>query len=331
MRFAPARGMTNKPISPMRAVAIERFGGTEVLQMSTVPVPALGRDEVRIRVEFAGVGSWDPFEREGGYAEMIGTKPEFPYVLGSEGAGTVDAVGEDVDRFREGDRVFAAGFLNPKGGFYAEYAIVPASLVAHVPDGWSSERAAVVAGVGLTALRGLEDTVRVQSGEAVMIVGASGGIGHVAVQFAKAMGARVFAIASGGDGVALARRLGADAAVDGHADDVLARAREFAPDGFDAALVTAGGDATSRALQAMREGGRVAYPNGVQPEPEAGEGIGLTAYNGEPDGEIVARVAERISAIDLQVHVDRVFALEQVADAHRALDSHTLGKLALRL
>ena len=102
-----------------------------------------------------------------------------------------------------------------------------------------------------------------------MIFGASGGIGHLAVQLAKRMGARVFAVASGSDGVALVKRLSADAVVDGHKDDIAAAARQFAPDGLDAALITAGGPAADNALTAMRAGGRVAYPNGVEPEPEA--------------------------------------------------------------
>lgn len=94
----------------MRAVALDRFGGPEVLRIQTMPVPALDAGEVLIRVETAGVGEWDPFEREGGYAEMLGIEPSFPYVLGSEGAGVVAAVGEEVDRVSVGDRgMFSRG------------------------------------------------------------------------------------------------------------------------------------------------------------------------------------------------------------------------------
>lgn len=195
----------------MSAVAIDQFGGLEVLEVQTVPVPDLGPGEVLIRVEIAGVGEWDSFEREGGYAEMLGMEPSFPYVLGSEGVGVVAAGGAQVDRFREGDQVYAAGFLNPKGGFYAEYAVVDAGLVSPIPEPLTTEQAGVMSGVGITALRGLRDTLALKPGESVMIFGASGGIGHVAVQLAKRMGARVLAVASGDDGVALAERLGADA------------------------------------------------------------------------------------------------------------------------
>ena len=209
----------------MRAVAIDRFGGLDTLQERSVPRPTPGAGDVLVHVEVAGVGAWDPFEREGGFAEMTGQTPKFPYVLGSEGAGTVAAVGSGVDRFEVGDRVYAAGFINPKGGFYAEYAAVAQELVSPVPGQLTTEQAAVMGGVGVTALRGLDDVLELQSGESIIIVGASGGVGHVAVQLAKRMGARVLAVASGEDGVELVTRLGADAAIDGRHGDVRAAAK----------------------------------------------------------------------------------------------------------
>ena len=314
----------------MRAVAIDRFGGPEVLKLRTLPVPEVGPGEVLIRVQTAGVGEWDPFEREGGYAEMLGIEPGFPYVLGSEGAGEVVAVGERVDRFGRGDRVYAAGFLNPKGGFYAEYAAVDADLVSRVPDRLSTEQAGVMSGVALTALRGLDDTLGVRPGESVAIVGASGGVGHVAVQLAKLMGARVLGVASGGDGVELVEGLGADAAVDGRTDDVPAAARRFAPRGLDAALLTAGGDVAEGVLSAVRTGGRGAYPNGVRPVPQGGSGVRVDGYNADPDPEIIGRLDRLIEQGPFRAHIARTFPLEEAADAHRALDNHYLGKLALR-
>src|SRR3712207_6723554 len=117
----------------MRAIALDTFGGVETMTLRTLPVPTVGPNEVLIRIEIAGVGEWDPFEREGGYATMLGYAPQFPYVLGSEGAGTVVAIGEHVTRFSKGDQVYALGFLNPKGGFYAEYAAVDANCVSFIP------------------------------------------------------------------------------------------------------------------------------------------------------------------------------------------------------
>ncbi|RPJ38270.1 MAG: NADP-dependent oxidoreductase, partial [Planctomycetaceae bacterium] len=264
----------------MRAVAIDRFGGPETLTVKTLPVPEVGPDEVLIQVGSADVAQWDPFEREGGFAEMLGIEPKVPYVLGSDGAGTVVAVGERVRRFNEGDRVYAMSLANPKGGFYAEYAAVKVDDTSLIPDNLTTEQAGAMPFDAITALRGLDDTLGLKPGESLLIFGASGGIGHLAVQLAKRMGARVFAVASGDDGVELARRLGADAVVDGHKDDIAAAAREFAPDGLDAALFTAGGEAANKALTALREGGGVAYPNGVEPEPQAPSGVTVQSYDG---------------------------------------------------
>jgi len=315
----------------MHAVCMDRFGGPEVLSLRTLPTPEIGPGEVLIRVEAAGVGQWDPFEREGGYAEMLGLAPRFPYVLGSEGAGIVGAVGERVDRFRVGDRVYALGFLNPKGGFYAQCAAVDAGCVSFIPDGITVEQAGVMGGVGITALRGLDDVLGIKPGESLMVFGASGGIGHMAVQLAKQMGARVFAVASGDDGVALVERLGADAAVNGRTDDVAAAACAFAPEGLDTALFTAGGETAERALATVRTGGRVAYPNGVQPGPQPRSDIRLRSYNGEPDTEIIARLNRLIESGPFDVHIAYTFPLSQVMEAHLALGSHYLGKLALRI
>jgi NADPH:quinone reductase len=316
----------------MRAVAIERFGGEETLGVREVPVPAVGDDEVLVRLAAAGVGEWDPFERDGGFAEMQETQPSFPYVLGSEGAGEVQAVGRSVKSRKVGDRVLAVGFLNPKGGFYAEYAALPADLVAPIPAGMTDEQAAGVGGVGTTALRGLQDVLEIGRGQTVLIFGASGAMGHVAVQLARRLGARVLAVASGADGVRLAREVGADRVVDGRGgDDVVRVARELAPDGLDAALLTAGGPAAEASLQALRSGGRVAYPEGVDPEPKAPVGVKLTSFNGDPDPEIVGRLSRLMGGEPFKVHVHRTFPLSQVADAHRALEEHHLGKLVLRV
>src|SRR5262249_458731 len=151
--------------------------------------------------------------------------------------------------------------VNPKGGFYAEYTAIKADDVSHIPSTMDIKNAGAMPVDAMTALRGLDDTLNLEKGESLMIFGASGGIGPLALQLAKRMGARVFAVASGDDGVNLCKQLGADAVVDGHKEDVVASARKFAPEGIDAALVTAGGAAADVALTALRAGGRVAYPN----------------------------------------------------------------------
>jgi NADPH2:quinone reductase len=113
----------------MKAAAIDQFGGIETIRLQTIPVPEIGSDEILIHIESAGVGAWDPYEREGLFADLFGTAPKFPYVLGSEGAGTVAAVGKGVGKFKKGDRVYALSLANPKGGFYAQYAAVKAGQV----------------------------------------------------------------------------------------------------------------------------------------------------------------------------------------------------------
>jgi NADPH2:quinone reductase len=315
----------------MRAVTLREFGGPETLRIETIPEPELAPHEVLVRVEVAGVGEWDPFEREGGYAEMLGQSPRFPYVLGSEGAGHIAALGADVRHLREGQPVYAVGFLNPKGGFYAEYVAVDAGMVSPRPGGLTVEQAATVGGVGLTALRGLEDVMKLERGESVLIFGASGGMGHLALQIARRKGARVLAVASGEDGVALAERLGADVAVDGHQDGVPDAVRAFAPRGVDAALLTAGGPAAEQALVCVRKGGRAVYPHGVRPEPHPRDGIHLQGFHGDPDAEIVARLQHLFEEAPLEVHVSHVFPMSQADQAHLALGRHHLGKLALRI
>src|SRR5262249_28915320 len=154
-------------------------------------------------------------------------------------------------------------------------------------------------------LTGLDDVLGLKRGEALMIFGAGGGIGHLAVQLAKRMGARVLAVASGDDGVALAQRVGADVAVNGRKDDVAAAGRGFAPGGLDAALMTAGGEAADRALEAMREGGRVAHPNGVEPVPKVRSGVHLSSYDGAVNPKAIEKLNRLIEAGPFEVHVAR--------------------------
>jgi NADPH2:quinone reductase len=325
-----------KQATTMKAIALDRFGALETLKLQTLPVPEAGPGEVLIRVEWAGVGKWDPFEREGGFAKMFGIEPKFPYVLGSDGAGTVEAVGDGVEGLNPGDRVYALALVNPKGGFYAEYAAIKADDVSRIPGKLTTKEAAAMPVDAITALCGLDNTLGLKPGESVMVFGAGGGIGHLAVQLAKRMGARVFAVASGSDGVALVKKLGADVVVDGRKDDIAAASRQFAPDGLDAALVTAGGAAADKALAALRSGGRVAYPNGVEPTPNPPSGIEAKAYDGMPDPQTIKKLNQLIESAGrsetkaFEVHVARSFPLAQAAEAHRALEEHYLGKLVLQ-
>lgn len=319
--------MTQSGQGTMQAAAIDEFGGP--ITPHRLPVPQIGADEILIRVETAGVGVWDPFEREGGFAKMMGVQPKFPYVLGSEGAGEVVDVGSRVSRFKRGDHVYALALANPKGGFYAQYAAVPADQASPIPRSLSVEQAGVMPVDAITALIGLDETLHLQPAESVLIFGASGGIGHMAVQLAKRMRARVLAVASGADGVTMVKSLGADAVIDGHQADVMLAAGKFAPDGLDCALLTAGGKEADEALAAVRDGGRVAYPNGVEPVPTPRPGIEIKSYDGMPNSQTIAKLNQLIEQAPFDVHIDRTFPLDQAAEAHKALGGHFVGKIAL--
>jgi NADPH:quinone reductase len=315
----------------MRAVAIDEFGGIEKMKARELPVPEVATDEILIRVDTAGVGVWDPFEREGGFAKEFGMKPNFPMVLGSDGAGSVEEVGDDVRNLKRGDRVYGINLMSPKGGFYAEYTAVKANNAAMIPAALSTRDAGVLAVDGVTALDGLDKTLQVKAGESILILGASGGVGHLAVQLAKRMKARVLAVASGQDGVEFVKRLGADKVIDGYQEDIRKAAQEFAPNGLDAALLLAGGKAGEQAIAALRKGGRAAYPNGVEDAPKTQDGVKVVSYNGEPNPKTFARLNELIEGGPFEVHIARTFKLEDAAQAQRALDEHYLGKLALVL
>src|SRR3984957_2444644 len=270
-----------------KVIAIDEFGGIKKMKVQTLSMPEILSDEILVRVESAGVGVWDPLEREGFFAQITNQKPSFPYILGSDGAGTIVAVGKDVSKFKEGDRIYGFSSFDGRTGFYIEYAVVKAGVASLLPPGLSLETAGAMPVDAMTALRGLDDSLHLKSEDSVMIFGASGGIGHLAIQLAKRMGARVFAVASGADGVAFAKRLGANVVVDGRKDDVLAAARAFAPDGLDAALLTAGGEAAEKALTAVKKGGAVAYPHGVELKEAVRSDIKVTVYDGWPDQQSI--------------------------------------------
>jgi NADPH2:quinone reductase len=314
----------------MNAIVLDRFGGAGELTPRRLPVPEVGAGDVLIRVQFAGAASWDKQEREGQYDGAFGIPTAFPYVLGWDAAGTVAAVGREVTRFGVGDRVYAATVPAARGGCYAEFAVVEAEFVAHVPDRLPTDQAGAMAWDAVTALSGL-DVLSPQPGETLMVFGASGGIGHMAVQLARHRGARVLAVVSGDDGAELARRLGADHVVDGRRDDVPAAARSFAPDGLDAALVTVAGTAAEKSLHMVKDSGRIAWPNGLMPVPETPPGVTASSFDGDRSRSATDRLNAIIEATTFEVHLAATFPLEHARQAHLALDEHYVGKLALRV
>jgi NADPH:quinone reductase len=314
----------------MKAAAIDRAGGPEVITLHTLPKPKAGPDEVLIAINTAGIGSWDADLRR--HPEEI-KHSAFPLVLGTDGAGTVAAVGAQVSGFKVGDRVYSYSWDNPSGGFYAEYVAVPSQRVGHVPPGLSLRDAGAIATTGLTAIQGIDDALHMKSGETLIIHGASGGVGSLALQFAKLRGVKVLATASGTDGLDFVRKLGADAVVDGRHGDIVAAARAFAPAGVDAVLAFAGGDSLERCLDTLRAGGRVAYPYGVNPEPKARVEIArIIEYNAVAGPKEFERLNAAIVAAKLKVPIAAEYPLVEAAQAQERVEKgHVLGKVVLRI
>ncbi len=321
--------MNNIPKST-RAAAIDRFGGPESLTIHRLPVHTPDNKEVLIALDTMGVGPWDAEIREGWYPAG---HPRFPLVLGTDGAGAIVAVGSRVRRFKVGDLVYSYSFDNPfgKGGFYAEYVVVVEERVAHIPEHLDLVQAGAIPTTGLTALQGIDDALHVKRGETIIIHGASGGVGTLAVQFAKLRGARVLATAASKDGLALVIRLGADEAAYGRPDDVAAAAKHFAPDGVDCLLGLVGGDALERCLDALRRGGRCAYPNGIEPEPGKRRGREISSYDSVAGVRQFERLGRAVEAAKLKVPIADVYELADASKAHERLAArHVLGKIVLQ-
>jgi NADPH:quinone reductase-like Zn-dependent oxidoreductase len=311
----------------MRAAAMDRFGPPDVVHMETLPVPKLGKKDILVHVAIAGVGTWDPELVDGSFQDV---KARFPRVLGSDGAGTVVAVGSGVERFAVGDRVYGWGFGNRKGGFFAEYIAINERDVAAIPHSLSFEEAGALAVSGITALQGLEQ-LELEEGQSVIIFGASGGVGHVAVQLAKRLGLRVFAVASKADGVELVKHLGADHAAEGHRKSLLRQLRDFAPDGFDGALVFAGANGWKKELELVVKAGNIAWPNGVEPVPAVPRGVKGKPYDGEDSPAAFARLNELIARGPFHIELSKVYPLDATAQALRDVQRHHVGKLAVKI
>ncbi len=308
----------------MRAAAFDQGGGPEVLSIHTLPIPGVGPGQVLIAVQAAGIGAWEAQMRQD-----PGEHAKFPQVLGGDGSGIVAAVGSGVRGFKPGDRVYGTG-----NGFYAEYVSVRAENIAQVPAGMKPAEAGVLAISGLSALQGIDDVLQLKVGQSVIIHGAAGAVGTLALQFAKLRGARVLASASTSEGVALVKRLGADAAVNTHDEDITAAARRFAPQGVDAVLAFAGGEGLEHCIDALRSDGRgrVAYLYGMQPVPKPRFGVRITMYSFVDGPQELARLNRAVEAAHLQVPIAAEFALADAAAAHRRLEAgHLLGKIVLRV
>ncbi|MGH8259204.1 MAG: NADP-dependent oxidoreductase, partial [Steroidobacteraceae bacterium] len=309
----------------MLAAAIDHGGGADVLRMQRVPVPTPTTGELLIAVRAAGVAVWDATERRD-----PGAGAHFPLVLGTDGAGIVVALGPAVHGFRVGDRVY--GVAGGSSGFYAQYVATRADDVSHIPAGIGFPEAGILAASGLSALEGIDDVLQLKRGQTLIIHGASGAVGTLAVQLAKLRGARVLATVASDAGAALVRRLGADAVVNGKTGDIPDAARRFAPNGVDAVLGLAGGEGLERCIDALRHDGRgrVAYLYGITPVPRPRYGMRMTLYSLIAGRHAYERLNEAAEAAHLKVPIAAEYPLTEAAAAHRRLKAgHLLGKIVL--
>jgi NADPH:quinone reductase-like Zn-dependent oxidoreductase len=307
----------------MRAIAARRWGGPDVLEFVTVPRPEPGPTEILVAVHAAGVNPTDWKGRATGGFGMWGDPP----ILGYDVSGVVESTGPGASLFEPGDEVFGMPRFPEQAGGYAEYVAAPSRHFARKPDRLDHVHAAALPLVGLTAWQALAEVARVQPGQRVLIHAAAGGVGHVAVQIAKALGAHVIGTASAPKHE-LVRSLGADEVID-------YRETDFAEvlNGLDVVIDTIGGDYAMRSLTVLRRGGiHVALPRpdaGVQARAaELGIRSGWTLV--EPDRGGLLAISELVEAGKLRVEVADVLPLAQAAEAHRLGETNrTTGKLVL--
>lgn len=321
----------------MRAVVYDRFGPPEVVSVREVPAPACGERQIRVRVRAAAVSSGDRRLRAADLPPGFGLigrlflglrRPRFP-VLGADFAGEVEAVGAAVTRFAPGDRVF--GYRPTRLGCHAEQVVVDEhGQVAALPEGVSFEQGGAACFGAITALVFLRDRARLQAGESVLVVGASGAVGSAAVQIARLMGARVTGVCSGANAERV-RGLGAEAVVDYTREDVLARGVRY-----DVVLDAAGTTrfATHRAI--LTDGGRLLLVIGSLWQMLAAPlQSALSRYRvcvGDTRGtpEDVRLLAEWMADGRYTPLIDRTHPFAEAAEAHRHVDTgHKRGNVVL--
>jgi NADPH:quinone reductase len=309
----------------MKAAAVDRFGPPSALKLHELPVPQPRPHEVLIAIHTAGIGSWDTAIRDGSWRGS--GRPKFPVIPGVDGVGTVVAKGARVRRFDIGDTVYAYEFGNPRGGFYAQFAVADAAHVSKVPKSLDIRAAGAVAVTGLTAMQGI-DKLGLRPRHTILIFGASGAVGTLAVQLAAQRGAYVIATASGKAAQGLVKKLGATKVIDARSMESIEQLREFAPDGLDRVLALAGGKALERCLDFVRPRGRVVHPNGIEPEPVARRTFSIRSFDAVASTREFAKLRRRIDAARIRAPITAVYPLARAADAHRHLErGHVLGRM----
>jgi len=310
----------------LKAIQVTDFGGPDVLQLVELPRPSPISTELLVEVKAAGVNPVDWKTRNGrGVSAWVGPPP---FVPGWDVAGVVAETGHGVTLFEPGDRVFGMPWFPRAASAYAEYVTAPSRQFARIPNELSFEEAGALPLASLTAWQALVDTAEVGPGQAVLIHGASGGVGHLAVQIAKARGATVIGTASAAKHEFL-ESLGIDQCVDREAVPVAEAAS-----GVDVVLDFVGRHETLGELQTMRDGGvLVGIGGGASEEAKHAaqpRGIQVSELLVEPDGHALREIAALVKGGRLRVELDRTFPLEDAARAHELLESGGVrGKLVL--
>jgi len=298
---------------PMQVVLVHETGGPGVLSIEDSPPPEPAEGELLIRVHAASVNPIDWKYRSGLVPKQL------PAVLGSDVSGSVDV--SRAAGFTVGEEVF--GFA--ASGAYAQFATTPAAMIARKPSTVTHEQAAALPVAGLTAWQALFDRGGLQSGQTALIAGAAGGVGHLAVQFAKRAGARVIGIGSSRNRD-FVLGLGADDYIDYTREDVSESAS-----GVDVAFDTVGGAVTEPLLSTVREGGIIVTIAGATPEEAArARGVRAELLIMSPSSEQLAEIAGLVASGEVRVEIAQVLPLAEIGRAHELSESgHTRGKIVL--
>jgi len=322
-------------LSHMQAVRLHEHGGPDVLQVDDVDRPDPSADELLVEVGAAGVNPVDTYFRDGSYDPVA-----VPFTPGVDFAGTVAAVGDEVDAFESGDRVFGTGIGNASfQGGYAEYATVPIDRVVHLPDGVDITEAGAAGVVGVTAWRALIDHADLDPAEYSLIHGGSGGVGHTAVQIGAAVSSSVITTASPEYHDALAD-LGADTVLDYDRDDLADAVIEASDGGVDVVLDHRLDDYLQFDADVAATGARVVGIGENSPDPAfTNDGAArskdvryqfMSMFN-TPDLRVPLRgVAHLMDTGALSIEVAETYTLEDAGEAQRSvLEDSVFGKLVI--
>jgi NADPH:quinone reductase-like Zn-dependent oxidoreductase len=306
----------------MKAAFIERHGGPEVLQFGDMPDPVAAPGEVLVDIVAASVNGADWKVREG----KSGQLSRFPYILGRDFSGVVSALGQGVTDLRVGDEVFGVCDVGQEGA-YAEKIAIKAAIVAKKTASLSHVDAAALALTGLTALRTIEDALKLKAGETILIQGGAGGVASFAIQLAKHLGARVITTASAANHDYL-RQIGAEEIIDYNAVDFTKVVKDC-----DAVFDTVGGDVAQRSFAVLKPGGRAAFiASGAQaPKPERGDVVALRPSVARDRQHLLRIVALVASGAVRPPEVTR-YRLSDAVAAHKLSQSrHFRGKLVFQV